>query len=115
MDIPRESLDTRPFSSEILSESHGSSLLLSTSLQKPAAEPEYVPTPATVPGTVITSPNLLHGVLRATSTTISVSGQTFSIPSPDSCIFASSIAIAAAVTALASTAASTIIVIVVYI
>ena len=81
MDIPRGFLNTRPLSSEILSESHDSSLILPTSVRKSvAAEPEFVPIPAVASGTVITSPNLLNGVLRAASTTISVSGQTFSIP-----------------------------------
>ena len=94
MDAPREFLSTRPLSFKVSSESQDSSRILPTSPRKSAAEPEYVPIPTTASGTAITSPNLLNGVLRAASATISVSGQIFSIPSPDSCIFASSLAIA---------------------
>jgi hypothetical protein len=94
MEIPRVLLNAKSLPSKISSEFHDSSRILATSLRKSAAEPEDVLIPPTVSGTEITSPNLLNGVLRASSVTISVSGQTFSIPSPDSCIFASSIAIA---------------------
>eukprot|EP01036_Dinobryon_divergens_P034933 gene34933-45212_t len=76
MDIPRECLNTKPLSLKFSSEFHDSSRILPTSSRKSAAEPEHVPVPMTA------------------SATISVSGQSFSIPSPDSCIFASSIAIA---------------------
>ena len=94
MEIPRDLSTARSLPSSISSVIHDSSLVLATSLRKSTSEPKDVPIPTTATGTVITSPKLLNGVLRASSATISVSGQTFSIPSPDSCIFASSIAIA---------------------